>query len=306
MVPIAVRIVRGRPLLAFFVLSFAISWALWAPLIVFGRIMLEIGVGVALLITGVFGPTFAALLVAFAAEGQEGVHRLLARALAWRVAPRWYVIAALGPVVLMLVAIGLSGEMARAQLGNLFLLVPLFFAVFFFGPLEQELGWRGYALPRLQERHSALVAALLSGLLWGVWHVPLFWTPGTPQQMSAQDNPLPLALIATTVLYDTSLTVLFTWLFNRSGGSIPTAFVFHTSIDTAILTPMVLGLTNVPLSGDSPIFLLFLGLVLVWVVLVVRTLGPPRAVYSPSRDLRPHSTQQRPQRAHWPARRDAK
>lgn len=284
MVPIASRMVRERSLLAFFVLAFAISWALWAPLIIFGRVMLEIGVGFALLIIGVFGPTISALLVTFVTGGEPGVRRLLRSALIWRAAPRWYLIAALGPIALMLAAIGLSGEPAgAAQLGNLYLLVPMFFAVFFFGPLEQELGWRGYALPRLQERHSALVSALVSGLLWGLWHVPLFWTPGAPQQMSAAGNPLPLALIATAVLYDTSLTVLFTWLFNHTGGSIPVAFVFHASIDTAILTPMVLGISDVPLSGDSPMFLIFLGLVLVWVAFVLRTLGRPRPAYSPGK-----------------------
>lgn len=275
------RLVALRPLFAYFVLAFGLSWALWAPLIIFGDVLLKFGIGFALLVLGVFGPTLAAFLIAWILEGCAGVRRLISKALLWRVDLRWYLVAGLGPIVLMLIAAGLSmllnGQPVDAvQFPRLLLVVPLFFGVFFFGPLEQEIGWRGYALPALQRRHSALLSALAVGFAWGVWHIPLFWTPGAPQYSSLQGESTAAIIIAVAIAYDTSLTILFTWLCNSTGGSVLMAFVFHTSIDTALLVPMLLGLTSGLLGGNSQIFIMFLPLVFVWVAAVLVVAGPAR------------------------------
>lgn len=276
-----VGFIRRRPLVAYFALAFAVSWVAWAPLIIFGSALLKVGVGVVLLVLGVFGPTAAAFLVAWTTEGRAGVDRLVSKVLLWRVGLRWYLLAGLGPVLIMLAATGLSVALngsptGEIQVVRILLLPSVFVSVFFFGPLEQEAGWRGYALPSLQQHHSALVSALVVGFAWGVWHIPLFWTPGAPQYSSIQGNSVAPLVIAVAVIYDTSLTILFAWLFNNTKGSLVIAFLFHTSIDTALLVPMLLGLTQGLLAGNSQIFLIFLALIFVWVAVVLVAAGPSR------------------------------
>jgi uncharacterized protein len=281
------RFTRKRPLLSYFVLAFAVSWTLWTPLIIVGEALNPLP-GLGLLFLGVLGPTVAAFAVAWATGGPVGVLRLLRKAFIWRVHAGWYAVAVLAPVALMLAAVGLNALLGGpapevSRLAGLYMLAPVFVAFFFFfGPLEQEFGWRGLALPMLQARHSALFSALVTGALWGVWHLPLFWTPRAPQYSSIQGNSMAVGVIVTAVLYDTSLTVLFAWLCNSTRGSVLMALLFHASIDTALLVPMMLGLTGGSLAGNSQIFLLFLGLVLVWVAGVVVATGPRRLTRSPS------------------------
>jgi membrane protease YdiL (CAAX protease family) len=89
------------------------------------------------------------------------------------------------------------------------------------GPLGEEPGWRGFALPRLQARYGAVVASAVLGVLWALWHLPLWWM---------YDKSMPFALyIASAVL----MTYLFTWLFNHTGGSVLYALLFHASMNTA-------------------------------------------------------------------------
>lgn len=273
--------VRRRPLLSYFALSFAVPWALWAVLIASGRALNPV-FGAALLFLGVAAPSASALALAWLAGGGRGLGDLAASVLRWKVAPRWYLAAVLGPIAVMLLAVALNAILGGSvpnpsAFWRLLLIVPAFAAILFFlGPLEQELGWRGYALPMLQSRHSALFSALAVGLLWGLWHLPLFWAPGTPQYSSIQENPSAPWLIAVAVLYDTSLSVLFAWLYNSSGGSTLIAVLFHASIDTALVVPMLLGLTSGSLTGNSSIFLLFLGLVFLWIAAVLLSVGPAR------------------------------
>ena len=86
----------------------------------------------------------------------------------------------------------------------------------------EELGWRGYLLPRLLERYSALTASLMVGLLWGLWHLSLFLTPAFPHS----ERSFPLFMISTTVY-----SVWFTWLFLRTRGSVLLATLFHASLN---------------------------------------------------------------------------
>jgi membrane protease YdiL (CAAX protease family) len=105
-------------------------------------------------------------------------------------------------------------------------LVVLFPTIFvqtllFSSPMGEELGWRGYALPRLQARETALRASVVLGVVWATWHLPLFLTPGDP----LASEPL-LGWVTDIVAY----AVLFTWLFNNTGGSLFLALLFHTAI----------------------------------------------------------------------------
>jgi membrane protease YdiL (CAAX protease family) len=102
--------------------------------------------------------------------------------------------------------------------------IPEYFLWFFLfgGPLNEEPGWRGFAMPRLQSRFSSLVATLILGTFWGLWHVPL-------HLMGMYYGGAWGALIR---IQEIPRSVLFTWIYNRTKGSLLLAILFHTAINT--------------------------------------------------------------------------
>jgi len=163
-------LVKKHPLIAFFVLAYLLTWWIY-PLLKFSPL---------LGIFGLFGPALAAIIMAAVTEGKAGVKALLSRVVRWRVGVRWYVIALGLPTVLSLATAGLYyllGASQFLQVGAL----TIFDLVLFVLVVGEELGWRGYALPRLLEKRSAVTASLILGVLWGLWHLPTFLVPGTPQ-----------------------------------------------------------------------------------------------------------------------------
>lgn len=204
------RFLQRNALVAYFVLAYAITWSLFP--------LAYVSLGFAVL--PLFGPAFAAILVTAFTGGRQGVKDLLSRAVRWRVRWQWYAFAVGFPFVLTLLASGISallGQPATLKFGGL---LSVAFAPLFIG---EELGWRGYALPRLLERTSALVASLLLGVLWAGWHLPNFLLniPGVPAM-----GPFPAFLI-----WVVAETVMFTWLFQRTRRSVLIATLFHASIN---------------------------------------------------------------------------
>jgi CAAX protease family protein len=144
-------------------------------------------------------------------------------------------------------------------------LVPAFFVMLLFGgPLGEEIGWRGYALPRLQERYSAFVASLLLGAAWALWHLPLFFITGTSQSFT------PLVPFLVSVV---ALAVLFTWVFNGTRGSLLVAVLFHGTVN---FSAGVLSILPSQETGDTQPFLLSVALTLLTAAAVVLTQGPAR------------------------------
>jgi uncharacterized protein len=154
---------------------------------------------------------------------------LLRRIVRWRVGLGWFLFALVGfPMILLLSVIVLPGALASFQ--GLATLAPLpllglFVYVFLLGgPLAEEPGWRGFALPRLQSLHGPLVGSLILGVLWGLWHLPLFWTPW---------NELTTLNVVVYVLATICLTIIYTWVFNNTKGSLLIAILIHWSFDVA-------------------------------------------------------------------------
>jgi len=174
------------------------------------------------------GPTLAAFIMTGATEGREGVGRFLRRFVLWRVGLGWYLFALIGiPLILVLSVIVLPGALASFQgLATLALLPLLGLSVYAFllGPLGEEPGWRGFALPRLQSLHGPLVGSLILGVLWGLWHLPLFFTPW---------NTLTTFNVVMFVLATTCLSIIYTWAFNNTRGSLLIAILIHWSFDVA-------------------------------------------------------------------------
>lgn len=200
----------------FFVLAFAVSWAAW-PLVLANPASSPLMP---------FGPAVAALAVAALTGGPSGVWRLLRQLARWRVRPLWFA-AALGvPAVLTglaavtTVAAGAPAPDVAAYTDWAALLATLVSTMVIVG-LFEELGWRGFALPRMERRHTALAAALALGVVWAAWHLPeLVSDPGERE---------PLAFLVIVVAY----SVLIAWLYNSTDGSLPVAIVFHAAANTA-------------------------------------------------------------------------
>jgi uncharacterized protein len=235
---------KPRSLVVFFALAFGISWAVWVPaaLASYSIVSFQIDSTTSGLL-GVFGPFVATLITTRIYDGRAGFSTLFKRLLTWRVGIRWYLFVLFWPAVLSLAKTAfavLSGSAApdfsQPPFVRLYPLPPellnsalflVFLPIIFVqqtligSSMGEEIGWRGYALPRLQSAQSSLRASLLLGVLWGVWHVPLWLTKGHPTQATFLGWPV-LGLMATTIL--------FTWVYNNTKGSLVLALLFHTSI----------------------------------------------------------------------------
>jgi membrane protease YdiL (CAAX protease family) len=181
-----------------------------------------------LMFAGSYGPSLAAIVVVASTRGVEGLRAWLSRCLQWRIGWGWWAFAALLPLAVMLLAAGLhialGGYIATAPASGhlLMIVVNLPLVLLLGGPLGEEFGWRGYALSVLQDRLGWRTASLGLGLVWGVWHLPLFFIAGTAQAR------IPLALFLLSVV---AMSVVFAWLVNRTAGSVVAALLFHTAIN---------------------------------------------------------------------------
>jgi uncharacterized protein len=176
--------IRRHQLVLFFCLAYFISYAS-----LFTFIYLYLGQSLPrwslVWFLNVTGLSPSALIMAFLAGGWSQVRQLLTEFTRWNVGLRWYFGAAfvsLAPLAITLIYTALGQPSAGLQPGETVwtLSVTVVFALFS-GPLSEELGWRGFALPRLQVRYNALVSSLILGVIWCFWHLPLFFTPGAAQ-----------------------------------------------------------------------------------------------------------------------------
>ena len=236
-----------HPLVFFFLMAFAFSWIAWSPwvlseegagLLPFSSPLLE---RVALPLGIFLGPTLAAFIMTGITEGRAGTRRLLGRIVLWRVGLRWYLFAFIGvPLVMTLGTILVPGGLASLQfLGPGYVLTYLLTFVFVAvlgGPLFEEIGWRGFALPRMQPLHGPLVGSIILGLLWALWHLPEFMVP-TWAASSGGSSPL---AIVKFVLFAIAATIILTWVFNNTKGSVLMAILVHASIDAPFLPFSVL------------------------------------------------------------------
>ncbi|MCI0463937.1 MAG: CPBP family intramembrane metalloprotease [Gemmataceae bacterium] len=207
---------NGPTLTAFVLLAYGLTWACWLSI---STVPAEWAETLATL--GQFGLLVAALAVAGVAGGWRD---LLGRLCKWRVHPLWFGLALLLPGALALAALVLTDQ--TFDIRGAYLapdVVPHFVLILLVGgPLGEELGWRGFALPRLQTLCPPLLATFLLALIWAGWHLPLWWVA---------DVPCSFGLYVVGVI---PLTFLFTWLSAHCGGSVLVAMLFHASINTCL------------------------------------------------------------------------
>ena len=261
---------RRYPVGTFFFITFALSWAAWLATAVFTP------ESELLLILGRFGPTAAALALTAAAEGRAGSRAIWRRLWLWRVGVGWYLFSLGGTAVFVLAAIALyrlgggRAELVFNDPAQWYLIFPVFFYVLFFSVLGEEIGWRGYALPRLLARYGWLPASIILGLVWSVWHLPLFWLPGDFHQT------IPLGLF---LLQSVALAILYTWLYQHTKGSLLIAHLFHTASNVTLgLLPVL------PMDTGGDVTPLWITVALLCAFTVVVTAVSPRpAELMPSR-----------------------
>ncbi len=189
----------------------------------------------------VFGPSVAGIITIALTTGQEGMRDLTQRALRWRVGLRWWAAAlfATGFILLVSIAVNtflLGGEMPTfAFLRQEWQLIPVVFLMTILGgPLGEEFGWRGFALPTLQKRWGAATASIIIGIVWALWHLPLFFQPDS---IHAQ---IGLPLLPVYLLGEIVLATIMTWVYNNTSGSVLVGGIILHNADnfwaTALLT----------------------------------------------------------------------
>ena len=263
-------LMRRHPLAAFFVLACALSW--WPWILYSFDIVPNPIVG--------FGPFLAALVVLGVTEGRSGVVGLLRRMVRWRVGLRWYAVALGLPIVVTLTAavlniflLGAERTSSAAQLGGLSSFLTMFFLWLLIPGLAgtwEEPGFRGYALPRLQVGRSALLASLILGVLWALWHSP-FVVTGEDIWIDA-------------FLFPIIWSPVYAWLFNNANGSVLIVMLFHNMNNS-----FSSGFVGQMFSGADSVNQAWLRLALWCVVAIVVVV-----VYGPEHLSREHRKQEEP------------
>lgn len=216
--------VRRQPVGALYALAFLFTWLGWLPQAAYSRGWFPFDSPLFYVLGGV-GPLLAAFVVQSALRGSSAIGELFLPLGRWKVGWPWYAAALLLYPAAWLAALLWRGDLAEqaAQLGPL-ASVLMAFAVAFAAAIPEEIAWRGMVLPRLQARYSALVSSGIIGALALVWHLPLLWNRGN---VMSTYGLLPFAV---EVL---ALTVLYTWIFNNTRGSLLLVTLFHAATNAA-------------------------------------------------------------------------
>ncbi len=233
--------------MAFVVTSYLLSWVFWIPAVLNYRADPRITpLGLGLTLIGAYGPTIAAFLFTARSGGRPAVRALLARYVKFDAGLIWPVLALGIPFVVFFGGIALKaiggaelpapswGALTTAALvGRVAFALP-------FGPLAEEAGWRGFLLPALQRRWNALSSSVIIGVVWTLWHLPMFWVPG----VALPPNVAPgLESVGIYMLGVIATSIIATFLYHSSSGSLGVAVLYHlgTNLWHQVLAPVFIG-----------------------------------------------------------------
>lgn len=238
-----------KKLALFFSLAYLITWTIWLPLI-----LPKYGINNLAVLPrfhhylGSFGPMLAAIIVSLVYGGAAGVKVLLNRLVKWKISWKWYLVVTLIPVLLVVLcgyanqlltgqSFSMKGFSTNEEFPQFGPWQYLLFNFFTFG-IGEETGWRGFALPLLQKRFSALAATLVLALLWACWHIPAFIYRPLYSQMD-------VAGIAGFFISMLMGAIVLTWLYNSTKGSLLIVAIFHAMVElmfiSANITPAISG-----------------------------------------------------------------
>lgn len=250
----------NRQVVLFFVITFAFSWILWLPQVLKFNFFPELPDIVGLPgMFAPFGPAVAAFWLTWKQDGKEGTKALWQRAWRMNFKKGWLLPTLLfGPITALLTVVILlfvNGSFSWEYGIPAAMIIPILLLIYFTNALPEEFGWRGYVLDPIQKQSNALGASLILGLIWSLWHLPLFFIEGTTQSAI----PMYQYFLQTIVL-----SILYTWLYNNTGGSILIAALFHAFSNTAAAA-IPFWTTNLGRWIDFGILILVAGIVIsIW------------------------------------------
>src|SRR5215813_12424881 len=228
--------IARHPLVFFFTLTCLLTWG-WDML----SWALALGLPLSTVnLVSASAPTVVAFLILAITSGKPGVLRLLRSYVRWRVGVQWYLVAVIGVAVLIFLSFAVVPGVLADFVAPDWSFVPLWLSLFVFvlflppgGPLLEEGGWRGFALPRLQRLHGPLVGTVILGTLWGVWHLTLFFGPIAGSNPDASFASVGIAFVL-FIIGEIGLSVIITWVLNHCRGSVLMAILAHGAQDTVI------------------------------------------------------------------------
>lgn len=213
-------------LISFFLLTFLITWG-WGALAIFLPLQFQMLFGELtdtspIYFLAVAAPTISASLLIFVRGSWTRLASLYGRLIRWRLGLKWYALVLIGIPAVGWIAARITGANPLKEANTIADFLLLMFFILATGPLCEELGWRGFALPHLLERYSPFTASMILGVIWGIWHLPAFFVGGMVQ--SAMSIPLFL-------LNAIFLSIFVTWVFLHAGGSVLIAILIHFSVN---------------------------------------------------------------------------
>ncbi len=262
--------IKRHSLLIYFTLAFIISWG--AVLILAGPNGIPVAadqavvLGMALLL----GPSVSGILLTGLTSGRDGFRKLLSHLLRWRVSARWYAVALLtaplSTVVVLLVLSFFSPEFTpiiltsdeKASLILMGLVAGLMVGIF------EELGWTGFAIPKMRLRYSVFTTGLIVGLLWGAWHFIMFW------ESDSFSGAFPLALLLVRLFaWLPAYRILMVWVYDRTE-SLLVVILMHVSLVATML------ITEPPLTGEGVLTFILIRAAVLWAIVAAVTLARRR------------------------------
>ena len=235
-------------MIAFFVTAFVLSWYPWIIALLRGRTSGP----------NPLGPFVAAVIMTAIVSGRSGSREFFSRLLRWHVGAKVYAIVFLTPILVCLVAVGITlcfaSPVSALSTEKLREVPERFLFIFLFIGLGEEPGWRGFALPQLEKKYSPLIASLILASVWALWHLPLV------------GSEFPWPIVPAFLLSLFGAAFMLTWLFNRTNGSVFLPMLFHATVNTigaGLIFPLFFG---------EPLIILWYIYGLIWLCLGLATL----------------------------------
>lgn len=226
----------AKRLLVFTVATFALSWICWFSIVdQLGPNPFAATPWVLLLfLLGAYSPSLMGVLLTGVYEGRSGLRMLMRRALSVRVGGLWLLVAVLtGPLVYaasVALYVRLEGSVGEVNYGLLPWIPVVFIVPVVFGPLAEEFGWRGFALPLLDHKRKPVFASIVIGFIWALWHAPLFWAETGTSISGYPVDAFTVALFFAAVI---GSSFIYTWMFNGTSGSLFIAVLLHLSMNAS-------------------------------------------------------------------------
>ena len=254
---------KRHSLFSFYLFAYAYSWAITVPLALQAQDVITARIPQAAHYLSAFGPMLAALTVSGILRGGETTQALASKR---EHSVFWLIVGFASPLVLF-VAVQLAARIGGAPTPNWAALgrvnflpdlgISAWFLWFLTSGLGEEIGWRGFALPQLQKTHSAFASSVLLSIPWAGWHLPAFFY--VPSYVALGPRIVPGFFIGIL-----AGSIVLTWLYNSSGGSVFAAVLWHASFNFVSASPNAAGLVAAVTSA----------LVIAWAVVVLWRCGP--------------------------------